>query len=75
MQPDNPDKPQDPNAPGSTPPPLPTPPTPSEMDYYKSLSKVERDMVKKFISVINTTDLPEKVKERMFAKLRKKIIK
>ncbi|WP_217939756.1 ATP-binding protein [Duncaniella muris] len=75
VQPDNPDKPQDPNAPGSTPPPLPTPPTPSEMDYYKSLSKVERDMVKKFISVINTTDLPEKVKERMFAKLRKKIIK
>lgn len=72
MQPDNPDKSQDPNSPGSTPPPAPTP---SEMDYYKHLSKVERDMVKKFISVINATDLPEKIKERMFAKLRKKIIK
>lgn len=52
-----------------------TPKQPSEMDHYKNLSKVERDLVRKFLSVIKTTDVPEKIKERMYSRLRKKIIK
>lgn len=59
---------------------LPTTPTetpvPNEMDDYKSLSTVERALVRKFLSVINSmSDLPDKQKTKLKARLRKKIIK
>ncbi len=49
---------------------------PNEMDDYKSLSTVERALVRKFLSVINSmSDLPDKQKTKLKARLRKKIIK
>lgn len=68
---DNPDSPSVPTTPV-------TPSAPakkSEFDHYKGLSRVERDLVKKFLSVINAADIPDKAKERMYTRLRKKIIK
>ena len=51
-------------------------PVPNEMDDYKSLSSVERALVRKFLSVINSmTDLPDKQKTKLKTRLRKKIIK
>lgn len=48
----------------------------NEMDDYKGLSVVERALVRKFLSVINSmTELPEKQKTKMKLRLRKKIIK
>lgn len=68
---DNPDSPSVP-----TPPVTPSAPAKkSEFDHYKGLSRVERDLVKKFLSVINAADIPDKAKERMYTRLRKKIIK
>lgn len=64
----------------TTPGGLPTtptePPVPNEMDDYKSLSTVERALVRKFLSVINSmSDLPDKQKTKLKTRLRKKIIK
>ena len=68
---DNPDSPA-----VSTPPVTPlTPATQSEFDHYKGLSRVERDLVKKFLSVISAADIPDKAKEKIYTRLRKKIIK
>lgn len=52
------------------------PTVPNEMDDYKSLSTVERALVRKFLSVINSmSDLPDKQKTKLKVRLRKKIIK
>lgn len=52
------------------------PPVPSEMDAYKTLSTVERGIVRKVLSVINSmTDIPEKQKQKLKNKLQKKIVK
>ena len=52
------------------------PPLPSDMDDYKHLSTVEKNLIRKFLSVINSmNDLPQKQKDRIKTKLRKKIIK
>lgn len=57
--------------------PIPQEPVaPNEMDDYKSLSSVERALVKKFLSVINSmAELPEKQKIKIKTRLRKKIIR
>jgi hypothetical protein len=52
------------------------PPVPSEMDAYKALSTVERGIVRKVLSVINSmTDIPDKQKQKLKNKLQKKIVK
>lgn len=49
---------------------------PNELDDYKGLSTVERNLVRKFLSVINSmTELPDKQKDKIKLRLRKKIIK
>lgn len=64
------------NVPGNNPDAPVDPSVPNEMDDYKSLSTVERALVRKFLSVINSmTELPEKQKAKMKSRLRKKIIK
>ena len=51
-------------------------PVPNEMDAYKGLSKVERGIVKKVLSVINSmTDIPDRQKQKLKNKLQKKILK
>lgn len=69
------DKPQE--APVS--PVLPSTPdtlVPNEMDAYKTLSSVERGIVRKVLSVINSmTDIPDKQKQKLKNKLQKKIVK
>lgn len=53
-----------------------TPKVPNEMDDYKNLSTVERGMVRKFLSVINSmNDVPDKQKKKIKDKLKKKLIK
>ncbi len=48
----------------------------NEMDEYKGLSTVERNLVRKFLSVINSmTELPDKQKNKIKTRLRKKIMK
>lgn len=57
-------------------PSTPEPHVPSEMDAYKALSTVERDIVRKVLSVINSmTDIPEKQKLKLKNKLQKKIVR
>lgn len=85
QQPNGNEPPDTPNVPGDIPnspipgddPSVPAePPAPNEMDDYKSLSSVERALVRKFLSVINSmTDLPDKQKTKLKIRLRKKIIK
>lgn len=85
QQPNGNEPPDTPNVPGDIPnspipeddPSVPAePPAPNEMDDYKSLSSVERALVRKFLSVINSmTDLPDKQKTKLKTRLRKKIIK
>lgn len=59
-----------------TPPEPPTPPAPpSEMDAYKDLSSVEKKLIRKVYSVLNEVDLPEKLREKIKTKLRKKVVK
>lgn len=61
----------------NTPPGMPQPESePSEMDIYKGLSSIERQLIKKFYSVIDKTgEIPPKIKEKMKEKLSKKILK
>lgn len=58
-------------------PSLPTdPPIPSDMDAYKGLSTVEKGIIRKVLSVINSmTDIPEKQKLKLKSKLQKRIVK
>ena len=59
-----------------TPGKLTEPSIPSEMDAYKTLSSVERGIIKKVLSVINSmSDIPEKQKHKLKTKLQKKIVK
>jgi len=68
--------PNPPPSPGDAPNEPVEPPVPNEMDDYKSLSTVERALVRKFLSVINSmSDLPDKQKTKLKTRLRKKIIK
>ena len=48
---------------------------PNELDAYKSLSSVERKLIKKFYSVIDGADVPPTMKEKMKKTLKKKILK
>lgn len=48
---------------------------PNELDAYKSLSSVERKLIKKFYSVIDGADVPPVLKEKMKKALKKKILK
>lgn len=52
------------------------PPVPNEMDAYKGLSVVERGVIRKVLSVINSmTDIPDKQKTKLKNKLQKRLIK
>lgn len=69
---DNPDAPSIPSIP-STP---AEPAEPNEMDPYMGLSTVERGIVRKVLSVINSmTDIPDKQKKKLKDKLQKRIVK
>lgn len=67
--------------PGSASLPLPSDPhvepdQPNEMDDYKGLSKVERAIMRKVLNTINSmSDIPEKQKQKLKDKLKKKIVK
>lgn len=51
-------------------------PSHNEMDAYKGLSTVERGIVRKVLSVINSmTDIPDRQKQKLKNKLQKKIVK
>ena len=51
-------------------------PAHNEMDAYKGLSTVERGIVRKVLSVINSmTDIPDRQKQKLKNKLQKKIVK
>lgn len=51
-------------------------PVPNEMDAYKGLSTVEKSIVRKVLSVINSmTDIPDKQKAKLKNKLQKRIVK
>lgn len=69
---DNPDAPNHPSIPS-----LPVEPAePNEMDPYKGLSTVEKGIVRKVLSVINSmTDIPDKQKKKLKDKLQKRIVK
>lgn len=48
---------------------------PNEMDAYKTLSTVEKSIVRKVLSVINSmTDIPDKQKQKLKNKLQKRIV-
>lgn len=52
------------------------PTVPNEMDAYKGLSVVEKGIVRKVLSVINSmTDIPDKQKAKLKNKLQKRIVK
>lgn len=52
------------------------PAEPNEMDPYKCLSSVEKGIVRKVLSVINSmTDIPDKQKKKLKDKLQKRIVK
>lgn len=73
---DNPtDTPDSPNIP-STPISPVVPAESNEMDPYKGLSTVEKGIVRKVLSVINSmTDIPDKQKKKLKDKLQKRIVK
>lgn len=53
-----------------------TPSVPSEIDKYKGQPTVVRNLVRKFLAVIDSmTELPDKQKDKMKTRLRKKILK